>query len=323
MACVFRSSKADPELRPERKKRRLAAAKADRREARVLTVLEVARAVFQPLAKLLIENGVSSPEAEALYRAVCIHEAAAVHRTGQGKANVSLVSLLTGIDRGDVGHILKHPPQSQSETETRRHRVNRVLAAWHSDRRFLRSDGLPLELSSDPTAIGAKSFWRLVKAHAPGVYPGLVLAELKRVGAVEEANGTVRVRRREYQVARQDAEGLSEIGARVRDLIETMRQNLTESRAPLVCQTVETMELDEKYLPLIRKAISQRCETLVTAVQSELESPRWRKASDNSTNGPRIGVTVYAYEERSQGENANEKSNDSSKTPLKRRTRIS
>jgi len=193
------------------------------------TVLNAVQAILEPLARLLIENGVSSPVAESLLRAVYVHEAAKIRPPGRNKANVSRVALITGVDRGEVARILRTPPAEDPALETRLHRANRVLAGWHLDPRFSGTgDGAPLVLPIK--SIRRKpSFWALARRYAPGVYPGLVLSELCRVGAAERrSDGRVRVRTREYKAKALSDRSLNEIGSRARELLQAIVRNDTD-----------------------------------------------------------------------------------------------
>jgi hypothetical protein len=186
------------------------------------TVLNAVEGILQPIARLLIEHGVSSPVAESLLRAVCVHQAAKIRPAGRERANVSRVALITGIARGEVARILRTQPAEDPTLEAHLHRADRVLAGWHSDPRFSTGDGAPLILPIK--GIGRKpSFWSLASRYAPGVYPGLVLSELCRVGAAERySGGRVRVRAREYRGRASSDESLDEIGSRTRELLQRM-----------------------------------------------------------------------------------------------------
>jgi len=267
----------------------------DSRTVRLLKTLET---VFEPLAKLLVEHGISSPEAERLLRAVCVREVAKASAIPGKRPNASRVALVTGVDRGVVRRILKTRHKA-GEVNYRRHRVNRVLAGWHSDATYS-SGGRPLSLPIKTTRARGytrSNFWALAKRYAPGVYPGLILSELLRVGAVEELqNGCLRVRTREYRAAEFSRESVNELGARVRDLIQTMLNNATEAGWPRVCRTVETPDIDPKFLPLIRKLFADRSESMLSGLSEELTSSRWNQ-TDPVGPGVRIGVTVFTHEE--------------------------
>jgi hypothetical protein len=268
-------------------------------------VLKALETILQPLARLFVEHGISSPEAERLLRAVCVHEVARTDNTHGKKPNASRVALVTGLDRGEVTRILNGSPKTEA-IETRRHRVNKVLTGWHSDSNFS-SNGRPLRLSIKAKGEGRNSFWALATRHAPGVYPGLMLSELLRVGAVEKLeDGRLRVLTRRYQAAEFSEENVSEIRTRVRDLIQTILNNPTEAGWPRICRTVESTDIDPRFLPLIRKLFADRSESLLSGVRAELNSSRWNK-TDPVTQGVRIGMTVFTHEEWPQEDRSNEK----------------
>src|ERR1700752_3163052 len=93
-------------------------------------VISDVETAFKLLARLLIDHGVSSPEAESLFRAVCVHQVARVQAVRGKRPNASRVALVTGLDRKQVAKILKHPPRVDPALETRC-RTKRVLAGWY------------------------------------------------------------------------------------------------------------------------------------------------------------------------------------------------
>lgn len=273
----------------------------DRSKRDLLKTLE---AVFQPLATLLVEHGISSPEAERLLRAVCIREVARGDAAHGNKPNASRVALVTGVDRGDVTRILKGQ-SSNGDTPGGRHRVDKVLSGWHSDASYS-SGGRPRTLPIRLENYKERSFWTLARRYAPGVYPGLILSELLRIGAVETVEeGSVRVRAKQFRALEFSSESVNELGARVRDLMQTILNNATEASWPRVCRTVEITDIDPRFLPLIRKMLADRSEAALAGVQEELRSNRWKR-TDPNRRGVRVGLTVYTYEEE-QPEKVNEK----------------
>ena len=246
---------------------------------------------------------------------MCVNEVARVDTDHGKKLNASRVALVTGVDRGEVTRILNSHSKAKTG-DTRRHRVNRLLAAWHSDPEFS-NGGRPLVLPIKPGDRKRGSFWALAKQCAPGVYPGLILSELLRVGAVETIeNGRIKVLARHYQAAEFTEESISEIRTRVRDLMQTMLNNATEANWPRVCRTVETTEIDPKFLPLIRKMLSDRSEAALSGVQEELTSTRWKRTGA-SRPGVRVGLTVFTHEETESeaASNENDKGSQSSWEP--------
>src|SRR3984957_12510523 len=159
------------------------------RNARKAAVARAAMAAFAPLGNLFVELGVSSPEAESLLRSVLVHGAFQREReSGDQAVSLSRIALLTGVHRNEVKRILSTPPGIDPGREARRHRGNRILAAWHTDPDYTSPDGKPKELDLKHTRRRGVSFWALVKHYAPGVWPRMILDELLRVGAVEQVS---------------------------------------------------------------------------------------------------------------------------------------
>lgn len=281
--------------------------KAKRRGAssRTATVLSTVEAVLEPLARLLIAYGVSSPEGESLLRAVCVHQAAKAEAGHRRRPNVSRIALVTGIDRGEVARILEGRPLGRA-LETQRHRANRVLAGWHSDQDFTGRAG-PLVLPVKHRERQRPSFWTLVHRYAPGVYPGLILGELIRVGAATKLDGDrVRVRMRQYEAKEFSDEYLTKMGARVRDLLETVLSNATKASWPRICRVVETLNIDARYLPLIRKMFAIQTDELLATVHEELRSSRWKRTRTTNSARVRIGLTIFSHEEFQKEDKSNE-----------------
>jgi hypothetical protein len=266
---------------------------------RKVAVLDAVEALFGPITQLLVSHGISSPEAESLLRAVCVHEAAKTDGDHRKKINVSRVALITGVDRAEVARILRARPRVDPGLETRRH-VNKVLAGWHSDGDFV-DENKPLTLRIKARDRKGKTFWALANRYAPGVYPGLVLNELIRVRAVQRLNdGRVRVRMRRYRTGVLSDESLRQIGYRTRDLIRTIVSSAIDSSWPHTCQAVETVDIDPKFLPLIRKLFGDQIDAMLSGMQEALKSSRWRRRRTTGRS-VRIGVTAFSHEEELAG----------------------
>ena len=191
--------------------------RGQRERARAL--MSAVEAVFRLLAQVLVEHGVSSPEAESLFRAVCVHQVARVQAVRGKRPNASRIALVTGLDRKQVAKILKHPLRVDPALETRC-RTKKVLAGWYGDRSFAHN-AKPLELPIKTTERKRRpSFWILASRYAPDVYPGLILRELSRVGALEVLkDGRVRARMRHFKARSLTKETLREMRSRVKDLL--------------------------------------------------------------------------------------------------------
>lgn len=261
--------------------------------------MEALIAMAESIAPLLLAEGISCPDAERVLRSVCIHEAARAEASRGHRPNASRLALLTGVDRHVVARILQIAPKPDpAQLQTHRHRLNRVLAAWHSDPDYCEA-GRPraLEIRAGQRR---RTFWTLSKAHAKDAYPPLILNELLKVGAVEKLrNGRVRPRARTYKAKDLDEEAVQQIGARVRDLTRTMLSNMSAEAGRRVCETVQTADIDPGQLALVRQAVQERTHEMMVSVRELLSSPRWRRTSGTAQR-VRVAFTSYLAEEALQ-----------------------
>jgi len=272
-------------------------------------------ALFEPLAHLFVEFGMTSPEAESLLRSVLVHAVAS--RTDRDKPmTLSRTALLSGVHRNEVRRILDAPPGIDPGREMRRHRANRILAAWHDDPKYTDAEGHPRDLDIKPEKSRRKKqgrlknrqksqkknqahFWGLVQKYSPGVWPQLILDELLGVGAVQQLeNEKLKVQMRSYGASGVELEAIEEIGHRVRDLLGTLIHNMKEPSRPRLCQTVFALDVDPKWLPVLRETLQQRARAFLSGIAADLNNQRAQRGTDDRSKSDvhGVGVTIYSIE---------------------------
>lgn len=261
------------------------------------TVLSLAKAAFEGLAPLLIEFGITSPEAEALLRAVCVHETAKAQTVGGGRRpNVSRVSVKTGVNRHMVTALLKNLPEVDGGLSTRRDSMRRVIDGWLSDPEYTRN-GRPKDLEiGDPSSEG-RSAWTLIQRYAPGVWPRLIIDELIRVDYVDtRPNGRLRWRgsARGTAVSRHQARDAAR--QRMHDAIRAAFQDSCQPEANRTWRTAQSVEIGRTDLPLVRKMLGDRLETIIAWLTEELNSARWRRGASKGGR-MRVGLSAFVFEE--------------------------
>ena len=266
-------------------------------ESKKATVLSVAKAAFEGLAPLLIEFGITSREAEALLRAVCVHETAKAHTVGGGRRpNVSRVSVKTGVNRHMVTALLRNPPEVDGGLSARRDSMRRVIEGWLSDPEYSKN-GRPKDLEiGDPSSQG-RSAWTLIQRYAPGVWPRLIIDELIRVDYVDtRPNGRLRWRgsARGTSVSRHEARDTA--GQRMRDAIRAAFRHSCQPEANRTWRTAQSVEIGRTDLPLVRKMLGDRLETMIAWVTEELNSARWRRSASKG-GSMRVGLSAFIFEE--------------------------
>ena len=256
-----------------------------------------AMAAVEPLVDLFLELGITSPEAESLLRSLFVHKArqwlAASSADGASPSDVR-VSLVTGVHRNFVRRILSEPPRIAAARERKKHRTARLLDAWHTDPAYLDSSGKPRDLSKRQPE---PSFSTLASTYVPGATPGVVLQELHRAGVVQFlSDDRVRVRSRTFRVHGVNASGMSELGSRGRELLETLIHNLRDPEARILCDSISSIEVDAGRVPVVRNLIARRAGNFLAAIEQELAIEAGLSRRNKSKKRVRIGVTAFESE---------------------------
>jgi hypothetical protein len=260
-------------------------------------VLKVAYAAFEGIAPLLIEQGITSPEAEALLRAVCVRAAAKTQKTRGKRPNVSRISIKTGIDRHTVAELLRAAPEGEAGFTSRRDSMSRVIEGWLSDPEYTER-GQPRDLDIGDPGFKGRSIWSLVKRYAPGVWPRLIIDELIRVDCVETLpNGQLRWKSTQVSkgISKRVTRGV--FGQRMHDAMRSLFRDMTHTDTYHKWRSAQSSEIAVEDLPLIRKMLRDRLDSMFAWMTDELNSARWRRDGITSDPRVRVGLCGFTFEE--------------------------
>jgi hypothetical protein len=159
-------------------------------DARATKGADVLQELLTELAFVLLPRGMTPRRFSDMVRAAFVRVAADISRLRNGKVNHSRVAAQTGLSRADVRRLLRHDVFASAHPSHTP--VERVIDGWRTDRAFCVRLGKPKRLNvSGPRS----SFARLVQKYGGDVPPRAVLDELRRIGAVVDADaGTVFLR---------------------------------------------------------------------------------------------------------------------------------
>ena len=147
---------------------------------------------LENLASVLLRLGINAPRAESLLRTAFVHAAEAHVRSQGARVNQSQIATLAGINRVDVRNVLRTKSAGRAIPLSQHSRLERVLAAWRRDAKFLNRSGRPRPLSYR----GKNSeFSRLVRRYGRDVSAKSILEQLLRIGAVAERAGNLVISR--------------------------------------------------------------------------------------------------------------------------------
>jgi len=263
-----------------------------------------AMVAIEPLVEMLLEMGVTSPEAESLLRSVFVHRARTWLRqldpSAPAPPSDARVALVTGVHRNFVRHILAEPPRIARTRQQKGSHVGRLLEAWYSDPQYRSADGKPLDL---PEKGDAPSFQSLVSAYLPGTAAGVLLEELRRGRHVQLLpDSRIRVRSRVARARGLTMEGVTEVGERARELVETLRNNLKYPENSRMIETISQIFIEPESLVAARELIRRRTMAFLARIEQELADQGQavkRPASSTragSGKGVEVALTVFASE---------------------------
>jgi hypothetical protein len=139
--------------------------------------------LLEPLSRLAFDCGLSVNELHSMLREAAVRSAAGRQLEDERRINISGIAATTGISRGEISRILKyHAIATDKASNGRQNPISRILAAWHSDARFLTANQLPAELDLYGRGF---TFESLVRRNGRGIPVRAIFDELTRIGVVE------------------------------------------------------------------------------------------------------------------------------------------
>ena len=245
---------------------------------------------------MLLRCGMTWKEFSDLSKSVFVEVASDEFGIKNRPTNVSRVSILTGIDRKEVKRqrqlIAAETPVADGKTTD----ATRVLSAWFQDNDYLNSD-------SDPAALAeqgpAPSFATLCGQYGGDIAATTLLKELLSTNTIErDANGELRPLRRYYQPAVSDDENLKFASQRLRELFETMNNNVfpSEKHAPIFGGYAANDTMSAEIIPKYREFLEQRGQEFLEEIDDWL-TEHAPVAGSKVKNPVRMGIGLYAIEQ--------------------------
>jgi hypothetical protein len=188
------------------------------------SLMRAARRILRPLVRILLRNGIPSDALTELVRKTYVDVAEEEFAIEGKRQTLSRISVITGLNRKEVSRLRSLPPLDRSD-EVWWNRAAHVLASWLRDETFLDRKGDPLDLPFASQDSGP-SFTELVRRHSGDMRPRSVADELLRMGAIEEADGRLRMTSRGYVPAADPERILDILGIDTAEFIETIDHNL-------------------------------------------------------------------------------------------------
>jgi uncharacterized protein DUF6502 len=193
---------------------------------------KVLKKLLEPLSRLALDCGLSVDELHSMLREAAVRSAAGRQLEDERRINISGIAATTGISRGEISRILKNGEVATDKVSNgRQNPISRILAAWHSDTRFLTANQLPAELDLYGRGF---TFESLVRRHGRGIPARAIFDELTRIGAVELTASQKIFPKTSVAVNRRiTPEVIEAFGGWATDLLSAKLRNAKSSYAPV------------------------------------------------------------------------------------------
>ncbi len=185
-------------------------------------LLRAARRIFYPLVRILLRNGIPSDALTEMVRQTYVDVASEEFALDGRKQTNARISVITGLNRKEVARLRGNDPLYLDDQQ-RWNRAATVLGAWLRDEEFLDRKGDPLDLRFES---GVPSFTGLVRKHSGDMQPLAIADELRRVGAIEDVDGKLRMTTRGYVPSSDPESAIDILGLDTAELMETIDQNM-------------------------------------------------------------------------------------------------
>jgi len=193
-----------------------------------IKILNAFLIALRPIAKILLRFGIGFREFSETAKIAFVDVASTEYGLRGRPTNISRVAVMTGLTRKEVRRIREKISTGNESANVKSTPLSEILHRWHSESEYLDSTGLPVALNfAGPNS----SFSSLVKKFGGDVPPGAMRTELKRVGAVEEAEqGKLKIVSRVIHPIGESDNLITAVVHAVYPLISTIAHNVDPNR---------------------------------------------------------------------------------------------
>ena len=257
-------------------------------------VYEICRRALRPFAAMLLRCGMTWKEFADLSKSVFVQVASEEFGIAGRATNVSRVSILTGVSRKEVKRqrdllAAGEPPVKRKTTD-----ATRLLSGWHQDPDYLGSNGEPLDLVESGPAPSVESLF--TRYGGDFAMPTMIKELLKTQSIERQESGGLKVLSRYYQPIRADNENLRFAVDRIHDVIQTMNNNVfdEQSNQPRFGGFAANDNIPRDAIPAFNAYLDKRGQQFLEEIDDWLT----RHADSSSSNTARVGISLFATEEK-------------------------
>ena len=258
-------------------------------------IYRACRTVLRPFISMLLRCGMTWKQFSDMSKTEFVRVATEEFGIKGRPTNVSRVSILTGISRKEVKRQRDLLAGAEPAVIEKTSAATRVLSAWFQDPDYLDANGAPARLEIDGPS---PSFHSLCDSYGGDVATQTMLKELLKTRSVEKtSNSELKILRRYYQPAIEDEENLRFAVDRIRDVIETMNNNVfvDKNTALRFGGYADNESIPVSVIPEFREYLDKRGQAFLEEIDD------WLAARADTSGTPaaetrRVGISLFATE---------------------------
>lgn len=266
-------------------------------------VIKSCRYLLQPVVRFVMRHGVTIAEFEELTKDAFVQVARQDYGIDGRPTNNARVAMLTGLSRREVAKVRDRLLEGDLPAEdSRGNRISKILTGWHIDTEFTDEDGKPKVLP----ATGSKGSWpSLLKRYAGDLPHGAIRKEMQQRALIEEqADGSLRVLKRDYVFSGLDPESVNQLGIALHDHAATLEHNLNEDpkATPRFERMADNASIKPSAFKAFQKLVEERGLSFLEEMDGWLSEHEHDTTTDSAARTVRLGVGVYLiYDDSEQG----------------------
>lgn len=253
--------------------------------------------LFRPLSAFVLDCGLSISEVNLILRTAAVQSAAERQLENSNRVNISGITAITGIPRGEVSRILNSSSRSVTigVKQSRQNIVSRILSAWHCDPDYLTASRRPRDLKifgDGPT------FESLVRAYGQGIPVRASLDELKRVGAIQLLNSSQKIHPKTPLAINPRI-----THKKIRDLDDTSEELSLCLPSPSDVAFVEKMSGTKVWsgrVPIVRRRFGPNAIALLRELQIKLALKKKKYRAEDTQKVAHLSVKIIYREAHAQ-----------------------
>jgi len=257
-----------------------------------------------PLARLCLANGITFATAEEVLKRAFVQEANTLQPTAPEHGKVSRISTVTGINRREVTRLTT---SAETELTVKQPLASEILARWTTDPLWRDSDGTPLAIKRQGTAL---CFEALAQSITRDVHPRSLLDELIRLDMVsfDEGLDLVTLARNNFVPKNDSKQMLNFLSDNVGDHLNAAVNNVLRDGNSHLEQAVFADELSAEslkaFLPEVMTHWNALHEKMIPVLTSLIEADKLA----GRTQDQRVRIGLYTFTDTTTESTTSQKS---------------